>query len=87
MLRKEIAELFSLCMKVTTETSAFVLFRMSSRTKACHIDIADKGYDHRVGTDSSYSIYFDNKLLWEKSRKEYEAAREHLTRLLKENGS
>ena len=46
MLRKEVSELFSLCMQVTTETSAFVLFRMSSRTKACHIEITDKGYDY-----------------------------------------
>mgnify|MGYP000233288218 CR=1 FL=1 len=106
MLRKEVSELFSLCMQVTTETSAFVLFRMGSRTKACHIEITDKGYDYNGRTDGSYSIYFDNELLeepteskmttydiyrdevlMEESVKNYEAAKEHLTRLLKENGS
>ena len=87
MLRKEVSELFSLCMQVTTETSAFVLFRMSSRTKACHIEITDKGYDYNGRTDGSYSIYFDNELLGKSSQKEYEAAMEHLSRLLKDNGS
>lgn len=87
MLRKEVSELFSLRMQVTTETSAFVLFRMSSRTKACHIEITDKGYDYNGRTDGSYSIYFDNELLGKSSKKEYEAAMEHLSRLLKENGS
>lgn len=57
------------------------------RTKTCHIEITDKGYDYNGRTDGSYSIYFDNELLGKSSQKEYEAAMEHLSRLLKENGS
>lgn len=87
MLRKEIMELFKLCMEVTAKTSSFVSFNMSSHVKACDINIIDKGYSSKAKRDGRYYIYFDSELFEKSSRKKYEAAKAHLTRLLKENGS
>lgn len=82
ILEKEINELFSLCMLVATKTAAFVTFEMASHTKGCYINIIDDGYDPDVEADGSYTIYFSSELYEESSRKVYEAATEHLLRLL-----
>jgi hypothetical protein len=82
ILEKEINGLFSLCMLVATKTAAFVTFEMASHTKGCYINIIDDGYDQDVEADGSYTIYFSSELYEESSRKVYEAATEHLLRLL-----
>ena len=87
ILEQEINELFQLCLLASTRTAAFVIFEMASHTKGCYINITDDGYDQDTKPDGSYTIYFSSKLYEESSRKVYEAAKEHLVRLLKENGS
>ena len=82
ILEKEINGLFSLCMLVATKTAAFVTFEMASHTKGCYFNIIDDGYDQDVEADGSYTIYFSSELYEESSRKVYEAATEHLLRLL-----
>lgn len=82
ILEKEINGLFSLCMLVATKTAAFVTFEMASHTKGCYINIIDDGYNQDVEADGSYTIYFSSELYEESSRKVYEAATEHLLRLL-----
>ena len=87
ILEQEVEELLQLCLLVSTKTTAYVSFEVMSHTKGCHIYIQDKGYDPDAEFDGDYTIYFDSEFHEKSSRKIYEGAKEHLVRLLKENGS
>ena len=88
MWDEKIKELFGLCMEVTFKTSAFVSFQMMSHVKCCNIYIRNEGFDEKADMGERYSLYFDNSsALKNFSMDNYEAATEHLERLLKENGS
>ena len=88
MLEKELIELFCLCRKVMKETKAYVWLETCSNIEysATVVRIIDKGYDKNHSYDGSYDI-FDDELLRESALEECRAAKEHLARLLKENGS
>lgn len=81
MFEKEIEELFKLSMRVANETNAFVEFVVMSYVQTCHIHIMDAGWNYETGYDGNYCIYFDGKCP-EDSKKDYEAAKAHLLRLL-----
>ena len=87
ILEKEVMELFGLCMQVAAKTSAFAEITMASHTKGCYIHIRDAGYEPKAKMDARYTIFFDSKLHEKSSREVCRNAKEHLERLLKENGS
>lgn len=87
ILKNEVMELFDLSMQVTAKTSAFVEVTMASHTKGFYIHIRDAGYEPKAKMDARYTIFFDSILHEKSSREVCRNAKEHLERLLKENGS
>lgn len=89
MFEKEITELFGLCRKAIRETNSFVNFetRRGTSCPSTSIYIIDDGaIEEKDEFDGTYHI-FEREELRESSLEEYRKAKEHLTRLLKENGS
>ena len=75
-------ELYRLARRVMEETNAHI--GISMHENGFRIWIQDNGYDKNGKYDGSYGIHKE-ELLQEITIENYEAAREHLERLLKEN--
>ena len=80
MFENEIRELFELSLRVMNETESYVSFGVMANT-SCNIFIYDvfSGLDRDY--DGAYSVCF-SEILKEESSKEYQKAKEHLTRIL-----
>lgn len=74
-------ELYALSRKVLKETKHSIHFEINER--AIHVWIEENGKRNRAGFDEIYDIY-NRDTLEELSLDNYEVARKHLERLLKE---
>lgn len=74
-------ELYALSREVLKETNHSIHFEINER--AIHVWIEENGRRNRAGFDEIYDIY-KKEVLTEMSLEDYEAARKHLERLLKE---
>lgn len=75
-------ELYKLAKKALQETNHHIQFEINER--AIHVWIEENGRTNDTKFDGIYDIY-NKDTLSEKSLNDYEAARAHLERLLKEH--
>ena len=81
-MKKKIEELFRLAMKAQEKTSAYVSFETSNYGWGCAVIIMDDGFK----TEREYDGYYRMDMFYpdETSEKQYQKAKEHLIRLLRE---
>lgn len=84
MFEKEIRELFNLVMAAMGKTNATIYFEISNYGTACAIRIWNEGFVKDQRADGRYDIFYGETLKC-KSERNYEKARAHLIRLIRED--
>lgn len=80
MFREETKELLDLAWRVADETDHRIRCTLSTERKALYLDIRE------TKESAYYAVYLENKTLIECSKEDCRKAKEHLLRILEEEG-